>query len=81
MKQINVLIGVLLFSILNPIKSVLAHNGIDEQNSTKTIFDQWNIILFGALVIFLVAYIYLFKKNKTFLKSLAFSFQLYSFFI
>ncbi|WP_121662166.1 cytochrome c oxidase assembly protein [Metabacillus litoralis] len=75
MKQINVLIGVLLFSILNPIKSVLAHNGIDEQNSTKTIFDQWNIILFGALVIFLVAYIYLFKKEQDFLKKFSFFFS------
>ncbi|MGM0878428.1 MAG: cytochrome c oxidase assembly protein [Bacillota bacterium] len=74
MKQIRVLIGVLLFSIFNPIKSVFAHNGIDDQSSVNNIFDQWNLILAGALVVILAVYIYKFNKEQDFLKKFVFFF-------
>ncbi|MGM0878186.1 MAG: cytochrome c oxidase assembly protein [Bacillota bacterium] len=74
MKQIRVFIGVLLFSIFNLTKSVLAHNGVDEQSSTTDIFDQWNFILAGALVVTLAVFIYLFKKEREFLKKFFFFF-------
>lgn len=81
MKQNRVLIGVLLISIFNPIKSVFAHNGIDEQSSANNIYDQWNLILAGALVVILVANSIYLKRNKTYIRSLSFSFLLYAFFI
>lgn len=51
MKQIRVFIGVLLFSIFSLTKSVLAHNGTDDQSSTIDVFDLWNFILAGVLVV------------------------------
>lgn len=72
MEYIKVLIGVISFSILYPIKSVLAHNGVDEQNSTNNIYEQWNPILAVALLVIIAAYIYQFKKEQDFVKKLIF---------
>lgn len=75
MKQIKVVIGVFLYSLLKPVKSVLAHNGFDEQNSMNDIFHQWNFILLWLLAVILVGYIVLFKKEQDFFKKFRFFFS------
>lgn len=68
MKQIWFLVGLLVFSLFPPVNGVLAHNGIEEQNGTIDLSNEWNFLLAGILVTIFVVYILKFKKEHGFLK-------------
>ncbi|MGB6407786.1 MAG: cytochrome c oxidase assembly protein [Planococcus donghaensis] len=74
MKIIGTLFSVLLVLFLNPIKSVLAHNGVDEATEAANIVSQWNLWMAVALIVILMVYVYQFKTEVDFFKKFTFFF-------
>lgn len=74
-KVIGILFTVLLVLFLNPIKSVLAHNGVDEATEAANLFSQWNLWMAVVLVVILGVYFYQFKTEEDFFKKFGFFFS------
>lgn len=75
MRITGILFSILLVLLLNPIKSVLAHNGVDETVEAANLFSQWNLWMAVILVIILGVYVYQFKTEEDFFKKFGFFFS------
>ncbi len=76
MKIISILlITIIGLTISYPMDIVIAHNGLDEQVDMKEIYNQWNFMMAGTLIVILTAYVYKFKEDGDFIKKFSFFFS------
>ena len=69
MKQaISTFLLMFLLSVLPPVNNVLAHNGIEEKKGIIHLYDKWNFVLAGLLLIIFVLSIIQVKKGQESLK-------------